>query len=69
VTSQKYSIRCRKEVILTAGAIFSPVLLQVSGIGPKDVLRGLGVEVLVDLPGVGRNMQDHPMVQVLYNCG
>lgn len=61
-------MRCSKEVILAAGAIFSPVLLQVSGFGPGDVLRRLGVEVVVDLPGVGGNMQDHPMVQILYNC-
>ncbi|KAI1881318.1 hypothetical protein JX265_000144 [Neoarthrinium moseri] len=58
---------CRKEVILAAGAIFSPILLQISGFGPRDVLRNLGVDMVVDIPGVGRNLQDHPMVQILYN--
>ena len=47
------------EVILSAGAIGSPQLLQLSGIGPADLLRGNGVEVLRDLPGVGENLQDH----------
>ena len=61
-------VLCRKEVILAAGAIFSPILLQISGIGPRNLLESLGVDVLVDLPGVGRNFQDHPMVQVNYPC-
>jgi hypothetical protein len=59
---------CNREVILAAGAIFSPALLQVSGIGPADVLNELNVSVKVDLPGVGQNFQDHPMVGVFYNC-
>jgi 5-(hydroxymethyl)furfural/furfural oxidase len=49
------------EVILCAGAIFSPTLLLRSGIGPADQLRGLGVGVVADLPGVGQNLQGHPM--------
>ncbi|XP_068233844.1 glucose dehydrogenase [FAD, quinone]-like [Palaemon carinicauda] len=48
-----------KEVILSAGAIASPKILMLSGVGPKDHLRQHKVEVLVDLPGVGRNLQDH----------
>lgn len=44
------------------------MLLQVSGFGPCDILHELGVDVAADLPGVGRNLQDHPMVQILYNC-
>jgi choline dehydrogenase-like flavoprotein len=59
---------CNREVILAAGAIISPALLQVSGIGPVDLLNELGVPVKVDLPGVGQNFQDHPMVGVFYNC-
>ncbi|KAI0132702.1 GMC oxidoreductase [Xylariales sp. AK1849] len=66
-TAPKYVISCKKETILAAGAIFSPVLLQISGIGPRVVLEDLGVKVIVDLPGVGRNFQDHPAVQILYN--
>jgi choline dehydrogenase len=48
-----------REVVLTAGALASPKLLQVSGIGPGEVLRGIGVAVHRDLPGVGENFQDH----------
>ncbi|CZS91191.1 related to alcohol oxidase [Rhynchosporium graminicola] len=51
--------RALKEVILAAGAIHTPQILQLSGIGPKDLLRRAGVPVKVDLPGVGANFQDH----------
>ncbi|WP_238147010.1 GMC family oxidoreductase [Rhizorhabdus dicambivorans] len=53
---------CDGEVILTAGAYCSPKLLMLSGIGPAAELARHGIEVLVDLPGVGQNMQDHNMV-------
>ncbi len=53
------TVRARREIILSAGAIASPLLLQRSGIGPGDVLRGGGVPVLVDAPEVGRNLQEH----------
>jgi choline dehydrogenase-like flavoprotein len=53
------TLSARREVVLCCGAIDSPRLLQLSGIGPKDVLAGAGVDVLVDLPGVGENLQDH----------
>ncbi|KAI1765470.1 GMC oxidoreductase [Hypoxylon sp. FL1150] len=65
-TAQKTTISCRKEVIVAAGAIMSPVLLQVSGIGPAELLRNLGVDVTVDLPGVGSNLQDHATLQPVY---
>ena len=58
----------RKEVILAAGSIGSPCLLQVSGIGPKDVLESAGVAVLYELPGVGRNLQDHIEVYFQFEC-
>jgi choline dehydrogenase-like flavoprotein len=58
-------LRAEREVILCAGAIGSPQLLQVSGIGAADELRAVGVIVRHDLPGVGRNLQDHPFVTVL----
>jgi choline dehydrogenase len=51
--------RARKEVILSGGVINSPQLLMLSGIGPADHLREHGIEVVHDLPGVGRNLQDH----------
>ena len=54
------------EVILAAGAIQSPQLLMLSGIGPADELRGLGIDVVHDLPGVGRNLQDHPFVTLIW---
>jgi len=51
--------RCSKEVLLTAGAINSPQLLELSGIGDRDRLQALGVELHHHLPGVGENLQDH----------
>lgn len=53
-------IRARREVILAAGAFQSPQLLQLSGVGPAQELRRLGIPVVADLPGVGANLQDHP---------
>jgi choline dehydrogenase-like flavoprotein len=53
-------------VLLSAGAIGSPQLLLLSGIGAPDELRAAGVEVRHELPGVGRNLQDHPFVTVLW---
>lgn len=50
-----------REVILAAGAIASPALLQLSGIGPASVLQGAGVDVNLDLPGVGANLQEQTM--------
>lgn len=55
-----------KEVILCGGAINSPQLLQLSGVGNAEELRALGVDVVHDLPGVGENMQDHLEVYVQY---
>ena len=56
------------EVILCGGAIASPQLLQLSGVGPADHLRSLGVDVVADLPGVGQNLQDHLEVYIQYAC-
>lgn len=56
------------EVILAGGTINSPQILLLSGIGPADELRRLGISMVHDLPGVGRNLQDHPMVSVGYLC-
>jgi len=57
--------RCEREVVLAAGAYATPKLLMLSGIGPADHLRELGLEVVRDLPGVGQGMQDHNMVPVM----
>lgn len=51
----------RKEVILAAGGVFTPQLLQWSGIGPKSVLEAAGIETKIDFPAVGSNFQDHPV--------
>ncbi len=53
------SVAARKEIILSAGAIQTPKLLQLPGIGPAPLLKGLGIDVLVDAPEVGRNLRDH----------
>ena len=53
-----------EEIVVSAGAIGSPHLLMLSGVGPADHLRGLGIQVVHDSPGVGQNMRDHPSVQV-----
>lgn len=58
----------RKEVLLCAGALQSPQLLQLSGIGPREVLEPHGIQVLHDLPGVGRNLQDHLQIRVMFKC-
>ncbi len=57
-----------KEVILSAGSIGSPALLQLSGVGPASVLKAAGVELIHDLPGVGENLQDHLEVYYQYAC-
>ena len=54
------------EIILCGGAINTPQLLQLSGVGGADLLRGLGIHVVADLPGVGENLQDHLEVYVQY---
>jgi len=56
------------EVLLCGGAINSPQLLQISGVGAGDELRELGVDVVADLPGVGENLQDHLEVYVQHSC-
>jgi len=52
--------RARQEVILSAGSLASPRLLMLSGIGPRDELTNVGIEVRCELPGVGRNLHEHP---------
>lgn len=59
-------VRARREVVLSAGALLSPQLLMLSGVGPADDLREHGIPVVHDLPGVGRNLHDHvDVVQVI----
>ncbi|WP_205578272.1 GMC family oxidoreductase, partial [Pseudomonas aeruginosa] len=56
----------RREIVLSAGAIGSPCLLQRSGIGPRDLLERLGAGVVHELPGVGGNLQDHLQLRMIY---
>jgi choline dehydrogenase len=60
------SARARKEVILAAGAIGSPQLLMLSGIGPADHLAEMGIKCVIPLPGVGQNLQDHPVIYMKF---
>jgi choline dehydrogenase len=60
--------RAAGEVIVCAGAVGSPQLLMLSGIGPASQLRALGIGPVADLPGVGANLQDHPIAMACYAC-
>ncbi|KAJ4368027.1 hypothetical protein N0V83_006382 [Neocucurbitaria cava] len=59
-------IKASKEVILSGGSLLSPKILELSGIGQKSVLSDAGVQQLVNLPGVGENLQDHLRIQTTY---
>jgi choline dehydrogenase len=59
-------VRAEREVVLAGGAVNSPLLLLLSGIGPAGQLREHGIDVVVDLPGVGENLHDHPVVPVTW---
>jgi choline dehydrogenase len=59
-----HTVRATVEVVLSAGAYNTPKLLMLSGVGPAEHLRSFGIPVLVDLPGVGQNLQDHTYLSV-----
>lgn len=61
-------LRAAREIILAAGVVGSPHILQMSGIGAAGDLRSLGIEVVHDLPGVGENLQDHTQIPFMYGC-
>jgi choline dehydrogenase len=65
---QIQAARAEREVILAAGAIHSPQLLLLSGIGPAEHLRSLGLPVIADVPGVGANLHDHLFLPVAFEC-
>jgi choline dehydrogenase len=62
------SAHADSEVILAGGAFNSPQLLQLSGIGPADLLRAHGIDVIADVPGVGADLQDHLQIRMQYRC-
>jgi choline dehydrogenase len=65
---QTHTAHAAREVLLCSGAIASPQILQRSGVGPAALLRGLDIDVVHDLPGVGANLQDHLEVYQQYEC-
>lgn len=68
IGGERKLVRCGREIVLSAGAIQSPQLLELSGVGRADHLRGLGIGVVHDLPGVGENLHDHLHTRLSYRC-
>jgi choline dehydrogenase-like flavoprotein len=66
-TGKTSTVYAKKEVVLAAGAIQTPKLLQLSGVGPRSVLEAAGIKVRVELDAVGSNFQDHPYATVVFN--
>jgi len=60
--------KARKEVLVSSGAYNSPQLLQLSGVGPADLLKQHGIDVVLDSPGVGNDLQDHLQVRIVTRC-
>lgn len=67
-TLQPIQVFADREVLLCAGAIASPQILQRSGVGPAELLKSLDIPVVQDLPGVGENLQDHLEMYLQYKC-
>lgn len=65
---QRHQAHVSREILLCGGAINSPQILMLSGIGPADQLQSLGLPIVQDLPGVGQNLQDHLTVGITYRC-
>ncbi|MWV26838.1 GMC family oxidoreductase [Aurantiacibacter rhizosphaerae] len=63
-----HRVAANREIVLSGGTYNSPQLLMLSGIGPADHLREHGIDVVHDLPGVGRNLQDHPSVAMIWKA-
>ena len=60
--------RARKEVLVSSGAYNSPQILQLSGVGPADLLKTHGIDIVLDAPGVGNDLQDHMQVRIVMRC-
>jgi choline dehydrogenase len=67
-SGQDFEVRAHREVLLSAGSLQSPQLLQLSGLGPASLLRSFNIPVVRELPGVGENLQDHLQLRVMYKC-
>jgi choline dehydrogenase-like flavoprotein len=67
-TNETSTVRVNHEVVLAAGAVRTPGILQRSGVGPQPLLSSLGIETVVDLPGVGSNFQDQPTLYMTFSC-
>ena len=65
---ERRSVQAAREVILSAGAVGTPHILKLSGVGPQQELRGFGIDVILDNPHVGANLQDHPDLQIQFAC-
>jgi choline dehydrogenase len=59
-------VRAKGEVVLSAGAIGSPQILQLPGVGPAEHLQAHGIDVVLDVPGVGANLQDHLQIRAIF---
>jgi choline dehydrogenase len=62
------TVRARKEILVSGGAYNSPQLLQLSGVGPAELLKQHGIEIVLDAPGVGNDLQDHMQVRLVMRC-
>ncbi|CAD0095458.1 unnamed protein product [Aureobasidium vineae] len=68
-TNETSTVRSSREIIMAAGAARTPQILQLSGIGPEPLLSSLGIETIVNLPGVGSNFQDQPTLYMQFSYG
>ena len=62
------TVRAKKEILISSGAYNSPQLLQLSGVGPAELLKSHGIDVVLDAPGVGNDLQDHMQVRIVMRC-